>query len=148
MPKSFWTYAVMTATHIRNRCYSPRLKATPYSAVTGLKPDIGRLHVFGTVCYAYIQTYKKKLDPRSEKGIFVGYDRNSLSYLVYHPEKKVVSKHRVVKFTEKFQLDIDETENQEPLVNPAAVQQQQHPQNPQQQQQHQQQHIYTQLNSF
>ena len=122
MPKSFWTYAVMTATHIRNRCYSRRLKSTPYAAVTGLKPDIGRLHVFGTVCYSFIQTYKKKLDPRSEKGIFVGYDRNSASYLVYHPEKKVVSKHRVVKFTEKFPSDLNENENHLPLVHPAAVQ--------------------------
>ena len=108
--KTFWTYAVMTATHIRNRCYSRNLKCTPYEAVTGLRPDIGRLHLFGSICYTYIDTYKKKLDPRSKKGQFVGYDRNSMSYLVYHPETNVVSKHRVVKFTDKFSIDNNPTD--------------------------------------
>ncbi|XP_066925480.1 uncharacterized protein [Clytia hemisphaerica] len=31
LPKSLWTYAVLTATHIRNRCYVQRLKTTLYS---------------------------------------------------------------------------------------------------------------------
>ena len=30
LPKSLWTYAVMTAAVIRNRCFNNRLKQTPY----------------------------------------------------------------------------------------------------------------------
>ena len=41
----------------------------------------------------------KKLDARSKKGVFVGYDRDSPSYLVYDPDTRVISKHRLVKFT-------------------------------------------------
>lgn len=35
-----------------------------------------------------------------KKGKFVGYDKGSPAYLVYHPEMKVVKRHRVVKFTD------------------------------------------------
>ncbi|XP_066925577.1 uncharacterized protein [Clytia hemisphaerica] len=49
LPKSLWTYAVLTATHIRNRCYVQRLKTTPYSVITGRKPDISKMHLFGSV---------------------------------------------------------------------------------------------------
>ena len=97
LPKNLWTYAVMTATHIRNRCYSQRIKNTPYGLITGIKPDVARLQVFGSVCYP-ITIKPKKLDPRASKGVFVGYDRDSPSYLVYDPETKAVSKHRLVRF--------------------------------------------------
>ena len=40
------------------------------------------MHVFGVVCYAYVQN-AKKLEPRSKEGIFVGYDKKSPAYLVY-----------------------------------------------------------------
>ena len=51
--KNLWAYAVMTATHIKNRCYSQRIHNTLCGLITGLKPNVAKLHVFGTVCYAY-----------------------------------------------------------------------------------------------
>ena len=60
------------------------------------------MHLFGTTCFAYVQN-KKKLDARSEKGVFVGYDKGSPAYLVYFPETGVVKRVRCVKFTEKFE---------------------------------------------
>ena len=42
-----------------------------YEAFTGKKPNVQNMNVFDTICYAYIQE-KKKLDPRSEKGLFLG----------------------------------------------------------------------------
>ena len=98
LPKNLWTYAVMTATHIRNRCYSQRLQDTPYGVITGKKPDVARMQIFGSTCYPTVQN-PKKLDARSKKGVFVGYDRDSPSYLVYDPDTRVISKHRLVKFT-------------------------------------------------
>jgi len=47
-----------------------RIGKTPYESLTGKKPNISKMSVFGTTCFAYIQN-KTKLDPRSEKGIFV-----------------------------------------------------------------------------
>lgn len=100
LPKELWTYAVMTAAVIRNRCFNGRTKQTPYYMLTGKKPNLSRMRVFGSVCYAYKHD-KKKLDSRCDKGIFVGYDKNSPAYLVYYSDTKKVLKHRLVRFVTK-----------------------------------------------
>ena len=101
--KEWWPHAIATAAYIRNRCYLNRLDITPYEAVTGTKPNLKNMHIFGTVCYAYVQN-KGKLDPRGEEGIFLGYDYYSPSYVVYLPRTNTVKNIRVVKFTDKFKL--------------------------------------------
>ena len=97
VPKVLWPYAVQTAAHIRNRCYYNRTQTTPYFCMTGKKPDLSKMWVFGSECYTY-EYDRKKLDPKCEKGVFVGYDKNSPAYLVYHPEAGKIMKHRLVKF--------------------------------------------------
>ena len=97
VPKMLWPYAVQTAAHIRNRCYNNRTKSTPYFSMTGRKPDLSKMWVFGSECYIYNYDHKK-LDPRCMKGVFVGYDKNSPAHLVYHPQCGKVMKHRLVKF--------------------------------------------------
>ena len=97
VPKVLWPYAVQTAAHIRNRCYNNRTQTTPYFSMTGKKPDLSKMWVFGSECYTY-EYNRKKLDPKCEKGVFVGYDKNSPAYLVYHPEAGKIMKHRLVKF--------------------------------------------------
>lgn len=99
-PKTLWTYAVQTAAVIRNRCFNNRTKQTPYFMLTGKKPDVSKMRKFGSVCYAYKHD-KKKLDSKSEKGVFIGYDKNSPAYLVYYPESEKVQKHRLLKFATK-----------------------------------------------
>ena len=96
LPKYMWTYAVKMAAYIRNRCYNNRTQQTPHETLTGKKPDLSKMWIFGSECYAYTH-YHKKLDPRCSKGTFVGYDTNSPAYLVYYPNGKVL-KHRLVKF--------------------------------------------------
>lgn len=115
LPKNLWTYAVMTATHIRNRCYSQRLKDTPYGITTGKKPDVGRMQIFGSTCYPIVQN-PKKLDPRSSKGVFIGYDRESPSYLVYNPDTRAVNKHRLVRFTTTTVNQLPETDGLLPVT--------------------------------
>lgn len=95
--QEFWPYAVMAAAYIRNRCYNKRIQQTPYLAMTGRKPDLSKMHVFGVDCYVYRQG-AKKLDDRGVRGIFVGYDKASPAYLVYMPETGKVMKHRLVHF--------------------------------------------------
>ena len=79
LPKSLWTYTVMTAAVIRNRCFNNRLKQTPYYMITGRKHDLSKMNIFGSTRYAD-KNLKKKLDLKCEKGICVGYDRNSPAY--------------------------------------------------------------------
>lgn len=77
----------MTSAVIHNICFNNRLKQRPYYKLTRRKPDLSRMHIFGSPCYAY-SNIKRKLDPRCQRGIFIGYNRNS-----------PVCKHRLVKFT-------------------------------------------------
>ena len=57
------------------------------------------MHVFGTICYPY-NIKKTKLDDRSVKGVFLGYDKESPAYIVYYPDSRKVLTHRVVTFTD------------------------------------------------
>ena len=60
--------------------------------------------VFGSECYAYNHDHKK-LDSRCTKGVFVGYDKNSPAYLVYHPYNGKVMKHRLIRFISKDSVE-------------------------------------------
>lgn len=105
----------MTATHIRNRCYSQRLKDAPYGITTGKKPDVRKVQIFCSTCYLIVQN-PKKLDPRSSKGVFIGYDRESSSYLVYNPDTRAVNKHRLVRFTTTTVNQLPETDGILPVI--------------------------------
>ena len=119
LPRFLWPYAVMTASHIRNRVYCQRIRDTPYHLLTGKQPSIRKMHLFGSVCYANL-TEKKKLDPRCEKGFFVGYDKYSPAYLIYFPNTNTVKKNRTVKFTEKYESTRMKEDNVAPIeyMNP------------------------------
>ena len=56
----------------------------------------------GTICDGYVHG-QKKLDPLCRKGYFVGFDKENPSYLVYNPENRSVTKHQLIKFTDKFE---------------------------------------------
>ena len=109
LQKSMWPCAVMAAAYIRNRCFNARLGKTPYEALTGSKPNLSKMHIFGCSCYAYTQN-AKKLDPRSKKGIFVGYDKRSPAYLVYYPDTDKIERVRCVKFFKESNL--------QPIIDP------------------------------
>ena len=99
LPKELWTYAVMASVYVRNRCYNQRTKDTPYFLLTGKRPDLSGMHVFGSTCYPHV-VKKKKLDACSKKGVFLGYDKGSPAYIVYYPDSKKILTHRVVTFTD------------------------------------------------
>ena len=104
LPKTLWTYAVMAAAYVRNRCYHQNIGCTPFEKVVGKKPNIANMEAFGSTCYALVQN-PKKLENRSEKGIFIGFDRGSPAHLVYFPETETVKKVRCVKFPKHSRLD-------------------------------------------
>lgn len=59
LPREIWHYAIQSAAHIRNRCFSRRTGQTPYQLLTEKKPNVSKLHRFGPVCYTYKQDKKK-----------------------------------------------------------------------------------------
>lgn len=104
LPKSLWHYAVQEAAFTRNRCFNKHTGTTPYTAMTGKKSDLSKMHKFGAVCYAYQQN-RGKLDARAEKGLFVGHDKGSPALLVYYPSTGKVQKNRLVKFVTQTTCD-------------------------------------------
>ena len=112
VPKYLWTYAIMAAVYIRNRCYSQRTGQTPFFLLTGHKPNLKKMKIFGTVCYGHIHEYKQKLDPRSEAGIFVGYEKNSAAYLVYYPKERRVKRQGMVTFSGYYPKELKKSSTQ------------------------------------
>ncbi len=53
-PKYLWSYAIMASVYIRNRCFQQRTGQTPYFLLTGCKPNLKKMNIFGTVCYGYV----------------------------------------------------------------------------------------------
>ncbi|KAK3716454.1 hypothetical protein RRG08_057377 [Elysia crispata] len=95
--KNMWTYAVLTAAYIRNRCFNQKIESIPFEQIIGKKPNIANMQPFGSTCFCLVQK-PKKLENRSVKGIFIGYDRRSPTYLIYFPETQEIKKIRCVQF--------------------------------------------------
>ena len=93
-----WTYDLATSGYTRNHSYLQRTRSTPYELFTVKRSNLKNMVPFGTKCFVYVENHKRKLDDRSQKGVFVGFDRESPAYLVYDRSTCVVRQSRNVKF--------------------------------------------------
>jgi transposase InsO family protein len=76
--REFWAEAVNTANSIRNKIVSRIHGKTPIEVLTGEKPPISHLRVFGLECYVHVPSAeRRKLDAASKKGVFLGYGPNT-----------------------------------------------------------------------
>ncbi|WVZ56480.1 hypothetical protein U9M48_007001 [Paspalum notatum var. saurae] len=102
LPGIFWGEAVSTAVFILNRAPTRALQgSTPYEAWHGEKPAVHFLRTFG--CIAHVKDTRpglKKLDDRSRRTIFIGYEQGSKAFRCYDPTTKRVVISRDVVFEE------------------------------------------------
>ena len=83
LPLSFWGYALETAAFTLNRAPSKSVETTPYELWFGKKPKLSFLKVWG--CDAYVKKLQPdKLEPKSEKCVFIGYPKETVGYTFYH----------------------------------------------------------------
>ena len=75
MLKSYWVEAANTNVYLMNRCTTSGVhEITPHERYYGKKTDLSHTRIFGAIAYVHIPDEKrKKLDPKSEKCILVGY---------------------------------------------------------------------------
>ena len=68
-PRTFWVEALATAVYIKNRSPATALESvTSFESLTGNKPVVSHVKVFGCICYSHIpKDERKKLDPKSKK---------------------------------------------------------------------------------
>nr|GEZ60125.1 retrovirus-related Pol polyprotein from transposon TNT 1-94 [Tanacetum cinerariifolium] len=119
MPNEFWAEAVDCAVYLLNRCPSKSSdNKTPQEAWNGLKPTVSHLRVFGSIAYVHVPSQRiLKLDDRSEKHVFVGYDKQSKGYKLYNPVTRKVVVSRDVEFDEEgsWYWSIQESERYDSL---------------------------------
>ena len=83
LPLLFWGYALETAAFTLNRAPSKSVETTPYELWFGRKPKLSFLKVWG--CDAYVKKLQPdKLEPKSEKCVFIGYPKETVGYTFYH----------------------------------------------------------------
>ena len=83
LPLSFWVHALETAAFILNRAPSKSVETTPYEIWHGKKPKLLFMKVWD--CEAYVKKLQPdKLEPKSEKCIFVWYLKETIGYTFYN----------------------------------------------------------------
>jgi len=92
LPYHFWAEAMNTACHVHNRVtLRDGTTTTMYELWKGRKPTVKYFHVFGSKCYILAdRDYMRKMDPKSDEGIFLGYFTNSRAYRIYNSRTQVV----------------------------------------------------------
>ena len=83
LPLSFWGYALETVAFTLNRAPSKSVETTAYELWFGKKPKLTFLKVWG--CDAYVKKFQPdKLEPKSEKCVFIEYPKEIVGYTFYH----------------------------------------------------------------
>ena len=87
-----WVEACNTAVFVQNRCPHWILgMSTPEEAFTGKKPDVSYFKIFFSYVYVHVsKVSRKKLEPTTKIGIFVGYTKTPHNYWVYFPNNRVI----------------------------------------------------------
>ncbi|KAK2417316.1 putative mitochondrial protein [Trifolium repens] len=92
VPYHFWAEAMNTACYVHNRVTLRKgTTSTLYELWKDRKPTVKHFHIFGSECFILADREpRRKLDPKSEKGLFLGYSTNSRAYRVYNTKAQVV----------------------------------------------------------
>ena len=76
-------YALETSAFPLKRAPSKSIETMPYELWFGKKPKLSFLKVWG--CDAYVKKLQPdKLEPKSEKCVFIGYPKETVGYTFYH----------------------------------------------------------------
>ena len=97
----YWGEAIITANHLQNRLPTVGKTKTPYQEWNNTKSDLSYMRKFG--CPAYVHTPKEnrqKLDNKSRKLIFVGFEEGTKGYRLLDTSNNKVYISRDVIFME------------------------------------------------
>lgn len=93
LPMNHWGEAISTANYVTNRITNRETGKSPYEVMFGKKPKWNELRRFGCEAYVMIpQEKRRKLDDKSRKMKFVGYDENSKGYRMSNGRNIIVSR--------------------------------------------------------
>ena len=86
LPKELWAEAVACVVYLSNQSPTRSVwRKTPQEAWNRRKPSISHLRVFRSIAHVHVpDEQRSKLDDKSQKYIFIGYDANSKGYKLYN----------------------------------------------------------------
>ena len=89
LPFTFWGYSLEIVAFTLNRVPSKAVEKTPYEMCTCKRPSLSFLKIWGYEAYVKRQV-SNKLEPKSDKCLFVGNPKETKGYYFYNPiENKV-----------------------------------------------------------
>ncbi|GFR45348.1 hypothetical protein Agub_g6717, partial [Astrephomene gubernaculifera] len=92
LKSSLWEEAATYASDVRNTSPYRNHPTTPYERLSGNKPDVSSLRVFGAKAYVHVpKQQRSKLDDVAVKGVFVGLEPKGRQFRVLVGGKIVVS---------------------------------------------------------
>ncbi len=100
----------MTVTYLKNRSPTTALNnITPYEAWHGKKPDLSYLHTFECIAYHHVEEARRKLDDKSLKCQFLGYEEAN-QFRLWNGKKVLISSHiqwnEIVTEAEEYDEDL------------------------------------------
>jgi hypothetical protein len=101
LPEFLWELAVAHAAYLRNRAFtSPLADHTPYEIWHNNKPNVAHLREFGAPVWILHQGQAKqrKLQPKSARRAYVGYNDGSNSVLYYNAATRKILSSRNFRF--------------------------------------------------
>ncbi len=102
LPNYFWVEVVATTVYIMNRTPTTVVHGmTPEEKFTGKKQNVSHFRVFGCIVYLHVPDEKiSKLDPNTEKCIFIKYFLKQKGYRCFNPSIRKLQVSRDVVFDE------------------------------------------------
>ena len=130
LPLSFWGYPLETAAFTLNRAPSKSVETTHYELWFGKKPKLSFLKVWG--CDAYVKKLRSnKLEPKTDKCIFIGYPKETVGYTFYHRSEgktfvanngSFLGKEFLLKEVSGRKVELDEVTLPPPLLESSSSQ--------------------------
>ncbi|RDX68730.1 hypothetical protein CR513_52247, partial [Mucuna pruriens] len=101
--RNFRTKVVSCIVYLSNCSPTRNVKGQiPQEAWSGVKPKLYHLIVIGSIAYAHVPNQgRSKLDDKSVKHMFIGYEANSKGYKLYNPNYEKMILRRDVEFDEE-----------------------------------------------
>jgi hypothetical protein len=113
LSNEYWVEAIACAVYILNKSPTKIVRdMIPQQTWSGKHHSVSHFKVYGYIAYAHVpKETKSKLDDKSEKYIFIGYDEQSKEYTLFNPitKKFIVSRDIVFKEEESWDGNIDKT---------------------------------------
>jgi transposase InsO family protein len=100
LPPFLWIEAVATANLLVNHSPTRANHGTiPEEKYSGKKPDVSNFRIFGCMAYSHVpKESRKKLESKTLKCLFVGYDTKNKAYRLYDRTRRKIILNRDVVF--------------------------------------------------